>query len=273
MDEINLQLVKQIINDYQLKRLNLISNFASEVSGIFQTFNQQQTFYQLNFIASTKNLVRTIQEIHNISIKKNKDTSCDFNILSLFNIGETQHSFLLAHFLNPNAEHGQRHLFLNVFLDLLKIERNSDNENWIVTAEKGRIDVLLKRIQPHSVIVIENKSNYADDQNNQLYRYWYQEIYKTISERHLPKEYILNPPECYYQLLYISPEQWKMPSSNTLTKPIEWANNLPNEVPLKPKHLLFRDFICLWLKMSLELLPIDNHRIREYVNQYIEYWN
>ena len=156
---------------------------------------------------------------------------------------------------------------------MLKIERFSDNENWIVTAEKGRIDVLLKRVQPHSVVVIENKSNYADDQNHQLYRYWYQEIYKTISERHLPKDYILYPPERYYQLLYLSPEHWKIPSTNTLTKPAEWDNDLPKEVPLKAKHLLFSDFVYQWLKISLELLPKDNHRIREYVKQYIEYWN
>jgi hypothetical protein len=195
-------------------------------------------------------------------------------MLSLFHIGETQHSLLLAHFLNPNAEHGQKHLFLNVFLDLLKIKRFSDNENWIVTAEKGRIDVLLKRVQPeHSVVVIENKSNYANDQNHQLYRYWHQEIYRTICERHLPKDYILNPPECYYQLLYLSPEHWKIPSTNTITKPAEWNNDLPKEVPLNTKHLLFSDFVCKWLKMSLELLPKDNHRIREYVTQYIEYWN
>lgn len=273
MDEITIQLANKLINDYQKNRRNLLDNSASTVSEITQIYHKLQADLQQDFIATTTDLVCKVQEIHNKSIIRNKDTSCDFNMLSLFHIGETQHSFLLAHFLNPNAEHGQKHLFLNVFLDLLKIERFSDNENWIVTAEKGRIDVLLKRVQPHSVVVIENKSNYADDQNHQLYRYWYQEVYTTISERHLPKEYILNPPEHYYQLLYLSPEHWKIPTTNTLTKPVEWDNELPNEVPLKTKHLLFSDFVCQWLKMSLELLPKDNHRIREYVKQYIEYWN
>lgn len=73
--------------------------------------------------------------------------------------------------------------------------------------------------------------------------------------------------------MYLSPEHWKIPSTNTLTKPTEWENDLPKEVPLKAKHLLFSDFVCQWLEMSLELLPKDNHRIREYVKQYIEYWN
>lgn len=273
MNEITLQLANQTINDYQKNRQDLLDNFASTISEINQNYQKQQAEFQQNFIATTNDLVCKVQEIHNKSIIRNKDTSCDFNMLSLFHIRETQHSFLLAHFLNPNAEHGQKHLFLNVFLDLLKIERISDNENWIVTAEKGRIDILLKRVQPHSVVVIENKSNYADDQNHQLYRYWYQEIYKTISERHLPQDYILNPPEHYYQLLYLSPEHWKIPTTNTLTKPAEWDNDLPKEVPLKTKQLLFSDFVCQWLEMSLELLPRDNHRIREYVKQYIEYWN
>lgn len=273
MDEMTLELANDTIIDYLKINQYLSKDLTSRVSDITQTFLKKQTDAKLEFIANANDIVITTQKIYDQSIIRNKDTSCDFNMLTLFNIGETQHSYLLAHFLNPNAEHGQKHLFLNVFLDLLKIERFSDNENWIVTAEKGRIDVLLKRVQPHSVVVIENKSNYANDQNHQLYRYWHQEIYKTISERHLPKDYILNPPERYYQLLYLSPEHWKIPSTNTLTKPTEWENDLPKEVPLKAKHLLFSDFVCQWLKMSLELLPKDNHRIREYVKQYIEYWN
>lgn len=273
MDEMTLELTNDTITDY-LKISQYLSNeLTSRVSEITQTFLKNQTETELELITNANDIIVTTQKIYDQSIIRNKDTSCDFNMLSLFNIGVTQHSYLLAYFLNPNAEHGQKHLFLNVFLDLLKIERSSDNENWIVTAEKGRIDVLLKRVQPHSVVVIENKSNYATDQNHQLYRYWHQEIYKTISERHLPKEYILKPPEHYYQLLYLSPEHWKIPSTNTLTKPTEWENDLPKEVPLKAKHLLFSDFVCQWLEMSLELLPKDNHRIREYVKQYIEYWN
>jgi len=226
----------------------------------------------MDFLAYANSFADNLVEIHDQALIKNKETSCDFNMLELFHIGETQHSFLLAYFLNPNAEHGQKHLFLNVFLDLLKIERLNNNENWIVTAEKGRVDVLLKRTQPHSVIVIENKSNYATDQNHQLYRYWYQEIYKTIRERPSSDDLILYPPERFYQLLYLSPEHWKIPNTNTLTRPAGWDNTLPEKVPLSTKHLLFSDFVCEWLSKSLDLLPKDNHRIREYVKQYIEYW-
>lgn len=273
MNEIYLYIVDNIINELTKIRHNFLNNAFLLIEEITNVHLQNHSEYNKKIIQETTSLVEKFQEINTQSIIKNKKTSCDFNILSLFKIGETQHSFLLAHFLNPNADHGQGHLFLNEFLDLLKIERLSDNENWIVTTEKGRIDILLKRAYPHSVIVIENKSNYAEDQNHQLYRYWYQEIYRTILERNLPKDYILNPPERYYQLLYLSPDYWKMPSGNTLTKPSGWEDNLPIEIPFKAKHILFSDFICQWLQISLEKLTIDNHRIREYVKQYIEYWN
>lgn len=273
MKEIDLQIADKTINEFTKIRLNFLDNVISSIEKISNIYLQNQYDYKKTFIQDTTYLVGKFQEINTQSIIKKKETSCDFNMLSFFNIGETKHSFLLANFLNPNAEHGQGHLFLNEFLDLLKIERLSDNENWIVTVEKGRIDVLLKRFQPHSVIVIENKSNYAGDQYHQLYRYWYQEIYTTISERHLPGDYILNPPERYYQLLYLSPDHRKISNTNTSTKPTEWDDNLPNKIPIKAKHILYSDFICHWLQISLEKLPKDNHRIREYVKQYIEYWN
>lgn len=182
------------------------------------------------------------------------------------------HSYLLANLLNPNSSHGQRHLFLNEFLDLLGIERYKDNENWLVSAEKGRIDLLLRRNSPHSVVVIENKSNYAIDQDNQLYRYWYQEIYSSIKSRHLPIEYILNPPEKFYQLIYLSPNHLKVPNNNSLIKPFSWDSNLPNKVPLKTKHIVFSEFIVNWLELSLLKIPKQNSRIKEHIQQYIEIW-
>jgi hypothetical protein len=106
-----------------------------------------------------------------------------------------------------------------------------------------------------------------------LYRYWYKEIYQPIRERYLDQGYIINPPAQFYQIIYLSPEHWKRPSTNTIEKPKDWPENLPEQIPLKPKQILFNNFISNWLKKSLELLPENNHRLREYVKQYIEYWN
>ena len=228
--------------------------------------------YQTNFIANATSLIENFALIQEFALQQNKTSSCDFNVFRIFHPSETIHSYLLANLLNPNAEHGQKNLFLNIFLDMLGIKRYGDNENWIVTAEKGRIDILLKRVHPHAVLVIENKSNYATDQDHQLYRYWYQEIYKTICETSIREEYILNPPENRYQIIYLTPEHWKIPSNNSLAKPPDYPDGLPSCVPLKTKSLLFKNFVVKWLTQSLEELPKDNHRIKQYVKQYIEFW-
>jgi hypothetical protein len=100
----------------------------------------------------SKSLVKSFVNLVSEAKEKNKHESCDFNVLRFFHIGETMHSFLLAKFLDMNSEHGQENLFLKLFLQKLKIDK-PDTENWIVTAEKGRVDVLLKRFSPHSVIL------------------------------------------------------------------------------------------------------------------------
>ncbi|KAA9332686.1 PD-(D/E)XK nuclease family protein [Adhaeribacter soli] len=225
-----------------------------------------------DFYTVASDLTDAFQKIRRVSDERNRLTSGDLNVFNMFGVGETMHSYILASFLNPHSNHGQKHLFLNVFLDLIGIKRHSDNENWIVTAEKGRIDVLLKRSYPHSVVVIENKSNYAVDQSHQLYRYWHQEIYRPIRERHLSTDYILNPPSEYYQLIYLTPSQTKLPSDNSLIKPSDWPKDLPRVVPMQPQFLFFGDFIVKWLECSLLEVPKENFRLQEYILQYLELW-
>jgi hypothetical protein len=160
---------------------------------------------------------------------------------------------------------------LRLFLEMLGIE-NPEAGHWTVTAETGRIDVLLKRKHPHSVVVIENKSNYAPDQQNQLYRYWYQEIYYP-NIRH-NKSYSYKPEDSKrYQLIYLSPDATKMPADHSLMKPPGLSDELPNRVPIEPRLLLFNHEIVRWLQKVLEHLPASNHRFREYVKQYIEFWS
>ena len=59
--------------------------------------------------------------------------------------------------------HGQGKLFLSAFLEYIGFKKDKGNEEWIVTAEKGRVDVLLRRLNPLGAIIIENKSNWAGD--------------------------------------------------------------------------------------------------------------
>ncbi|RXK61600.1 hypothetical protein ESA94_00875 [Lacibacter luteus] len=219
-------------------------------------------------INENKELLDKFQLIEKKAEQKNKETSCDFNVLKLFSINEPMHSFLLANILNPNSEHGQGNLFLLSFLQKLGIEFPEQGQ-WTITAEKGRIDVLIKRQHPHSVIVIENKSNYAGDQPNQLYRYWYREIY--YPNRHRENDYSKHHPE-KYQVVFLTPADWKQPSENTTLRPNNWDTSLPTIMPLETKIWKFSNEINSWLSETYNDIPKENHRLKEYIKQYIEFW-
>ena len=94
------------------------------------------------------------------------------NVFSLWNefsgISEPIHSRILHFFLSDNPMHGQGKLFLSAFLEYIGFEKDEGNEEWIITAEEGRVDVLLRRLNPLGAVIIENKSNWAGDQPNQL---------------------------------------------------------------------------------------------------------
>lgn len=263
----------KIIDDFSIyideiikAKNQIISKIVEDYCGLQLQESKKQEKHIINLINDIEGIVQDTE-------KQNYLTSLNFNIFNFFGVNETMHSKLLAHLLNPYSDHGQKHLFINAFLDLLGVKRFSEDENWIVTAEKGRIDLLLKRNNPHSVVVIENKSNYANDQGNQLYRYWYQEIYSSIINRHLPIDYILNPPEEFYQLIYLSPDHGKIPSNNSLLKPLDWKSDLPDEVPIKIKQVIFSELIVDWLNISLKSVSSQNTRIKEHIKQYLEYWN
>ncbi|MGX9985806.1 PDDEXK-like family protein [Soonwooa purpurea] len=89
------------------------------------------------------------------------------------------HSVLLADLLSPEGSHGQKGLFLKLFLDSLNIDSTNfeyakvHREYYIGEIDEhytqgGRIDILIEI--NHQKILIENKI-YAKDQENQLERY------------------------------------------------------------------------------------------------------
>lgn len=199
----------------------------------------------------------------------NQQTSFSFNALRFFNITEPVHSVLLANLLNPNAGHGQGDLFLKEFLFQIGINVGK-TDKWIVTAEIGRVDILIKRKHPHAVVIIENKSNFANDQLNQIYRYWYKEIFLATVRLSIPIEKTKNNKN--YQIIYLTPADWKKPTKNSLSKPDGYPDLLLSEVPIEPTIWLFEKQIVQWLKICIDLLPQENYRMREYVKQYIELW-
>jgi len=203
--------------------------------------------------------------------RKHKEDGHNFNIFLFlrdefeFVVKETMHSKLIKFLLNPHASHGQGNEFLIKFLQLLDVEKPEEGI-WYVSAEHGRIDVLLKRNEPLSTIIIENKSNWANDQPNQLYRYWYQEIYNTTKETE-KDFYVRN--KCKFQIVYLAPNEDKKFEEQSITKPKDWTeNHLPKKVPIDIKTLCFNTFIQEWLENCKKQLPATNHRIREYIIQY-----
>ena len=148
---------------------NKLDNLISDWSSIY---NQSITG---NIILITDFLSKWYEAKEKDNNLNHKD-SHNFNILRMFHICETSHSKLLKLLLNPNGDHGQGNFFLSLFLKEMGIKEPSQGD-WKVTAEEGRIDLLLKRKEPLSIVVIENKSNRATDQPNQLYRYWNEKIF------------------------------------------------------------------------------------------------
>ncbi|MBN1925704.1 MAG: PD-(D/E)XK nuclease family protein [Prolixibacteraceae bacterium] len=197
-------------------------------------------------------------------VQNNKNASYDFNIFRLFSMKETLHSLFLGNLLNPNAAHGQGNIFLNSFLKQIGVE-NAELGRWIVTVERRRVDILLRRKNPYSVIIIENKSNDAGDQPNQLYRYWYREIF-AVSNANAEK---VSPSS--RAIVYLTSGDEKALSNNSIMKPEGWPDYLPDKVPIEPITLRFNREIISWLSNLLGELS-GNHRMTELITQYIEYW-
>ncbi|MDT9500479.1 PD-(D/E)XK nuclease family protein [Capnocytophaga canimorsus] len=202
---------------------------------------------------------------------KRQKEGLNFNIFDVFwrsgiGIGETTQSKLLKFLLEPTETHGCGKLFLLEFLKMLNIEQ-PEKGTWEISAEKGRVDILLKRNFPQSVIVIENKSNWAVNQWNQLYRYWYQEIFSKTKQTE--KTFYLENKNCY-MVVYLAPTSKKEPTEQTLTKPEDFPSVLPEKIPMEITLKTFYDDIYQWLENCKSKIPTHNQRVIQYVNQYQE---
>lgn len=193
------------------------------------------------------------------------------NVFSLWNefsgISEPIHSRILHFFLSDNPMHGQGKLFLSAFLEYIGFEKDEGNEEWIITAEEGRVDVLLRRQNPLGAVIIENKSNWAGDQPNQLYRYWYENIHKRKEDS--DTDYYSKHPE--YKIVYLVPDKAKHINSNSTSRPIDFPEDLPKELPMELKVMTFHEDIPKWLGECMGKLPAENTPLRNMIAQYIEY--
>jgi hypothetical protein len=134
-----------------------------------------------------KNLLDQVTSLSTRYNKINQLTGENFNVFRILKLESSEvrmHSAFLAELLNPRGSHGQKGIFLKLFIDSVCFKQNEiDPESCRVEIEKhtgfitengtqgGRIDILVTDEKNHHSIVIENKI-YAGDQKNQLVRYY-----------------------------------------------------------------------------------------------------
>lgn len=187
----------------------------------------------------------------------------ELNFFRKIHITEPQHSSILGDLLNPQGSHQQGDIFLKFFFDVLEI-KYSKEDLWTVTIESERFDIRIATRKMDKIIIIENKSNGADDQPNQLYRYWFYGIY-------LPQKNFANESECYKRILYLSPSDFKTPSEQTLTRPSYFDKNLPEKVPVKIDVIFFNNEIVKWLSKCMDAVK-EVPELYYFIKQYYDFW-
>ena len=204
-------------------------------------------------------------------IKKQKVKKGDYiNVFTLWNdfsgITEPIHSRILHFLLSDHPMHGQGNRFIDLFLQRIGISPSPSAE-WLATAEIGRVDVMLKRFSPKAVVIIENKSNWAGDQENQLYLYWFEQIHH-CGEDCCPKFYDEHPE---YKVVYLVPNKDKELSEQSLSRPAYYPESLPAVIPITPVILSFDEEVQEWLADCISALPQENTPLRELISQYRKY--
>ena len=163
--------IKGLIADYEKMSRNAKNSSLSHIESIINDWssilNNREYFSCLN-MAQWLDWHTELMEDE----QQHAEDGHNFNIFHLlgkefdFKVQETMHSKLLKFLLDSKETHGCGNLFLIELLALLGIKSPEDGK-WHVTAEQGRIDILIQRSNPCSIIIIENKSNRAGDQKNQ----------------------------------------------------------------------------------------------------------
>jgi len=195
---------------------------------------------------------------------KNRGTGQNFNPLRRIPITEPTHSRLIGDFLKNNGEHGQGNKFLIAFLDLIGVPCAGEG-TWQVTVERGNVDICLTRTAPPSVVIIENKSNWAVDQRSQLYRYWNSHVHT----KYPSLDYKAKATRDSFKLIYLVPHVGKRLEIQSRCRPHELDAVPYVEVPLEIVIVVLKDLFASWGEVEI---PPDNHRLKTFLAFYAELW-
>ncbi len=246
----------------------------SEIGAVMDDYLRLKDEYLLGQIKSIGPLLDDWILNRNRFAETNRLTGTNFNPLPRLKINETMHSRILGDLLDPNGTHGQKNLFLLPLLEELGIPYPEDGL-WHVTVEAGRVDILIWREPPRqSAVIIENKSNGAVDQPNQIYRYWHQEMFLWKPELwESTDEAKVGERKRNFHVVYLTTGGGKSPESHSMERPVGLATvNHFERVPLEPCTRSLAELIALWEKNAIPRIPPENHRLRSFLSQYQELW-
>ena len=199
------------------------------------------------------------EELSKIREKERQKLPYNFNLIDELHANENAHTRILLKLLNYNIS--GEYTILKSFLFM--ICEHNPNLTFPITSihkpsvdfNKENIDGLIEEPSKDYAIIIENKINWATDQELQLVRY-----FNTVKQHGIQDRNIF--------VIYLTLDGSKKVSSNSL------PNSLSDELKNGNRfiEMNYRDDILPWLKYTiLPEIKIKEHLIESGIRQYIDY--
>ncbi len=179
--------------------------------------------------------IKSIEDKYN---ELNRKNAYDFNLFTLMlKAGDevNLHSKFIAELLNPKGTHHQGRVFLDLFLEEIKLKIPSDRVD--IFREKYNIDILLE--SSDYAIILENKI-YTQDHSSQLSRYWEK----------------------------IETEGYKQSNIYLLYLTLFAEEPLEQEVKDRVINLSYKNEICSWIEKCIQLvtdIPVLHGTLLQYL--------
>jgi hypothetical protein len=206
-------------------------------------------------LQNLQHLLSQVSAIHKKYEGIARITGENFNIFKLLRV-ETEevrtHSAMLAMLLNPKGMHEQGNIFIKLFLEHFEINfLDFDSVEVFVehSTNFGRIDILIQDKLKHT-ITVENKI-YADDQDNQLWRYHQYAQTQTNLEN--------------IKLFYLTLWGYEASEKSLKSKETDIENLQSNDY----QCISYKSDIIQWLEKCQEKaykLPLLRETIAQYIN-------
>lgn len=192
--------------------------------------------------------------------KQGKRMESGFNLFYLISdhyYRETFHSDIIAALLSPKEKHGGGYLYLDIFLDMIEVDK-SNYQNAKVYKEYGtndgtlggRIDIFIEGENKHCV-VIENKLNNAGDTCRQLPKYY----------GYLKKKYIID------KFVYLPLNPSKTPNKSDWSD--EERKNIDDKLIIIPAYQEGKkNLINNWLGIAEKETKKENEDAKVIIKQY-----